>query len=462
MLPAGSRGATGGRYPGDMERPRRLVVPPALDGERLDRGLVRLLRGQLSRTRIQELIQDGGVRVDGAPAERAAQILERGQEIELHHVPRSRQRPGGPAGAELAVLFEDEHLAVVEKPAGQLAHPTTVVTGGTVSELAVERWGALPAPQGDDRPGIVHRLDADTSGLMVLARGEPAAERLVAAFRERAVEKSYLALVHGEPRFDSDWITARIGRASGRSVPMYRDLGPGDSGADVSQLEANLAELGYAGFTVDHQYTEFTAQAVRAWQEDVGAEASGTVARGDVVFVPEGGRVDALHAAVGDRAAPGTAVLDLTGTDQVASLEVDVDDRDRFAVGAEVVVLLPGGDEVAGTVGATAVVEVRPEGPDGDSESILQVEVTLDETVSEEFVGAAVEVVVAVDERTDVLLVPVNALLALAEGGYGLEVVADDGTTSIVPVETGLFAEGTVEVRSADIAEGTVVGVAGR
>jgi 23S rRNA pseudouridine1911/1915/1917 synthase len=214
-----------------MDRPRRLVVPPALAGERLDLGLVRLLRGQLSRTRVQELIQDGGVRVDGAPAERAAQLLERGQEIELHEVPRSRQRPGGPAGAELSVLFEDEHLAVIDKPPGQLAHPTTVVAGGTVSELAVERWGLLPAPQGDDRPGIVHRLDADTSGLMVLARSESAAGRLVSAFRERAVEKLYVALVHGEPRFDSDWITARIGRSSGGRSDRMRVLPEGEGRA---------------------------------------------------------------------------------------------------------------------------------------------------------------------------------------------------------------------------------------
>jgi peptidoglycan hydrolase-like protein with peptidoglycan-binding domain len=247
-------------------------------------------------------------------------------------------------------------------------------------------------------------------------------------------------------------------------VPMFRDLGPGDSGADVEQLEANLAALGYDGFTVDDQYAESTAQAVRAWQEDIGAAPTGTVARGVVIFLPEGGQVDALRVDVGDLVAPGRAILDITGTAQVASLAADVADRDRFEVGTAVTVLLPGGDEVAGTVSATAVVEVRSESPDGSTatESILEIEIALDEQASDEFVGAPVDVVVAVDERTDVLLVPVNALLALAEGGYGLEVVADDGTTSIVAVEIGLFAEGKVEINSAEVAEGTVVGVAGR
>jgi len=200
-----------------MVRARRFVVPPQFVGERLDLALVELLQQELSRTRLKELIQDGGVLVDGQPAERPAQLLEAGQVLELVEVERTRVRRGGPVAGELVVLYEDEHLAVCDKPPGQLAHPTTVVSGGTVSELAVARFGPLPAPQGEDRPGIVHRLDADTSGLIVLARSEAAAGRLVELFRERAVEKRYLALVAGEPRFDSDWIKAPLGRAQRRS-----------------------------------------------------------------------------------------------------------------------------------------------------------------------------------------------------------------------------------------------------
>lgn len=264
-------------------------------------------------------------------------------------------------------------------------------------------------------------------------------------------------------RVDERPVTLLYGR-----VPMFRDLGPGDTGVDVGQLETNLAELGYGGFTVDDQYTSSTAGAVRAWQADTGAAPTGTVARGDVIFVPEGGQVDELRARVGDVVEPGRAILDITGTDQVASLEADVDDRDRFEVGTAVTVVLPGGDDVAGTVSATAVVDVAPEGAGGEAggdtetESVLQVEIAVNEAAPDEFIGASVDVVAAVDERTDVLFVPVNALLALSEGGYGLEIVDDDGTTSIVAVETGLLGGGRVEVTSPDIAEGTVVGVAGR
>ncbi|NOT32001.1 MAG: RluA family pseudouridine synthase [Planctomycetes bacterium] len=194
---------------------RTFRVPPELAGARLDVALVELFEGSLSRTRLKELIEDGGVRVDGTPTARASQPLEAGQEIELRDVPRSRERAGGPVGGELVLVYEDEHLAVIDKPAGQLSHPTTIVRGGTVSELAAARFGALPSPQGEDRPGIVHRLDADTSGLLVIVKSAAAAEPLVAAFRARTVEKRYLALVHGEPRFDSDWINAPLGR-SGR------------------------------------------------------------------------------------------------------------------------------------------------------------------------------------------------------------------------------------------------------
>lgn len=251
-------------------------------------------------------------------------------------------------------------------------------------------------------------------------------------------------------------------------VPTYRDLAPDDAGVDVRQLERNLAKLGYDGFTVDNAYTASTAEAVRAWQADIGAQRTGTVARGSVVFVPAGGRVDALRVSVGDVLRPGAPVLDITGTDQVVSLEVDIDDRDRFDIDAKVTVVLPGGEKVPGTVGTMAVVKVASgdsgEGLGGgtpDSESIVQVEIALEEA-PDELVGTPVDVIVAIDERDNVLLAPVNALLALAEGGYGLEVLRDDGTTKIVRVDTGLFADGKVEVSGAGIAEGTVVGVAGR
>ncbi|WP_116952603.1 efflux RND transporter periplasmic adaptor subunit [Jiangella endophytica] len=265
-------------------------------------------------------------------------------------------------------------------------------------------------------------------------------------------------------RLDERPVTALLG-----VIPMYRDLGPGDEGVDVEQLEANLAALGYTGFTADDEYTENTAEAVEEWQEDIGAAETGTVAGSDVVFLPDGARVGTVHADLGAQVTPGSPVLDVTGTDQVATLEVDVADRDLLAVGTAVTVVLPGGAETTGTVTAATVVESPPTGgapgeEDAPSaeDAVVEVEVALAEPVDAALVGSPVDVVRPVDERAGVLVVPVTALLATAGGEYGLELVADDGTTSVVPVELGLFADGRVEVTGDGLAEGDVVGVAGR
>jgi len=201
----------------DSLAPRSLQIPPELEGERLDRALVRLVRG-VSRVRLQELIRDGGVLVDGEVVRRLAYAVRAGQEARLREVPRSRERTGGEA--DFVVLHEDDGLAVIDKPAGMVVHPSDIVRGGTVSERAVLRWGPLPNVQGKDRPGIVHRLDADTSGVMLIARDEAVAEALLQAFRARRIEKEYEALVFGETRFDSDWIEAPIGRRPGRPDRM--------------------------------------------------------------------------------------------------------------------------------------------------------------------------------------------------------------------------------------------------
>lgn len=249
-------------------------------------------------------------------------------------------------------------------------------------------------------------------------------------------------------------------------IPMYRDLRLGATGQDVRQLEANLTELGYLEARPDREFGTDTAEAVRAWQEDLGVAETGEVAQSDIVFLPGAGRVDATRADVGERVPPGAAVLDVTGRDQVAVLEVEVADRDLLTVGTEVDVRLPDGGEVPGTVtgaeaGGSTVEQSGGAGEAAPEETVITVEVTLDEPADESLLGSPVEVEVAVEDREDVLAVPVNALLALDGGRYGLEVVADD-TTSVVPVTTGLFAGGEVEVTGKGIEDGTVVGVAGR
>ncbi|HVS20119.1 MAG TPA: RluA family pseudouridine synthase [Planctomycetota bacterium] len=198
--------------PGAPELPRSRRVPPELAGVRLDRVLGSLWPS-VSRTRLRAALEAGGVRVDGLPAGRASAPVAVGASVELdlqHLEPRTR--PSQP-GLAMRVLFADDDLAVVDKPAGLLVHPSPAVRGGTLCEQAVERWGPLPNLQGVDRPGVVHRLDAGTSGLVVLALREAAMRELLRQFREREVEKTYLAVVHGEPRFDTGWIEGDIARS---------------------------------------------------------------------------------------------------------------------------------------------------------------------------------------------------------------------------------------------------------
>lgn len=199
--------------------PQARPVPPELAGMRLDRVLGKLWP-TLSRTRLRAALDAGGVRLDGAPAPQASTPVPEGALLEVDlELTESPSRPSEP-GLYLRVVFEDEHLAVVDKPAGLLVHPSPAVRGGTLSEQAVERWGAMPSLQGVDRPGVVHRLDAGTSGLLVLARKEEAMRELLRQFREREVEKTYLAVVHGEPRFDTGWIEGDIARRPGSGERM--------------------------------------------------------------------------------------------------------------------------------------------------------------------------------------------------------------------------------------------------
>lgn len=184
-------------------------------GQRLDRVLVELMPGS-SRARLQAWIREGRVEVDGQRVKKpGAEVAEGVSIVVVPPAPIDREASARLA-AELPVLHEDDALVAIDKPAGMLSHPSERTTQGTVADLADARWGPLPHIQGEDRPGIVHRLDRWTSGVMVLGRTRAALDELKRQFKERRVEKTYLALVHGVPRFDSDWIDAPIVRPEHR------------------------------------------------------------------------------------------------------------------------------------------------------------------------------------------------------------------------------------------------------
>jgi membrane fusion protein, multidrug efflux system len=242
------------------------------------------------------------------------------------------------------------------------------------------------------------------------------------------------------------------------SLPAYRALAPGTEGEDVTQFEENLRALGYTGFTVDDEYSDATADAVQEWQEDLGLAQTGTVELGRVAYAAGPVRVDTVSASVGGAAQPGQEVLGYTGATRLVTVELEVNDQRLARKDAAVTVTMPDGRAIPGKISEVETV-VEPAQGEQEAETKLRVTVALgDQKAAEGFDGAVVDVVFTASQRPDVLTAPVAALLALAEGGYGLQVV-DGGTTRIVAVETGLFAAGRVEVSGDGLAEGTTVGM---
>ena len=179
-------------------------VPDAAAGERLDRFLARLPEIG-SRTAAERLLAAGDVRVDGA-ARAKSHRLSGGEELEFEPPPADDALVA--EEVPLRIVREDEHLLVVDKPQGVVVHPAPGHLRGTLVHGLLGRLAGGDA----ERPGIVHRLDRDTSGLMVIARSEEAHKRLLSLVRRRELERHYLALVVGRPRSRRGRIEAPIGR----------------------------------------------------------------------------------------------------------------------------------------------------------------------------------------------------------------------------------------------------------
>ena len=176
---------------------RRVPVPEGLDGERLDAALARLFG--LSRARAAELISDGSVLVNGRPAVKSDRVPA-GEWLDVTLPPppiTAQPRPEPVPG--LVIVYEDDDIVVVDKPPGVAAHPTPGWNGPTVLQGLLAAGHTIATSGAAERQGIVHRLDATTSGLMVVAKSERAYSALKRAFREREVDKIYHALVQGHP-----------------------------------------------------------------------------------------------------------------------------------------------------------------------------------------------------------------------------------------------------------------------
>ena len=217
------------------------------DGERLDQFLARRLDGA-SRTQARQLIDDGLVRVDGS-LERPAHKLGFGAMVAVY--PRASAPAEAPIEIELDVVYEDEHLAVINKPSGLTVHPAPGETLPTLIAAVVQRWPevqqiAVDDPESDPmRPGLVHRLDRDTTGLLMIAKRADALRSLREQLRERTIDKRYLAVTVGAPDPAAGLIDAPIGRdpAEPRRMAILDRGRPSQTGYETAERFADAALL---------------------------------------------------------------------------------------------------------------------------------------------------------------------------------------------------------------------------
>jgi len=231
-------------------------------------------------------------------------------------------------------------------------------------------------------------------------------------------------------------------------MPLYRALAGGMTGPDVQMIDSNLKSFGYKGFS---------AAAIRRWQRDLGiARPTGTLDPGRVAVAPGPVRIAEHKTEVG---APANGpVLGYTGTNRVVTVPLEVTRQHLIRPGAQATVSLPDGTKVTGQVSTIGTVATTPAGGQRPT-PVVDVLVSI---AGNDRLGALdetpVDLLLVVDRRDNVLTVPVGALVALAEGGYAIEAV-EGSTTRYVPVTTGMFADGRVEVAGDGVVEGMPVGV---
>lgn len=242
--------------------------------ERLDKFLVQRLP-EFSRARLQGLIADGFVLVDDTPAKKSGQMIDPGAHVIVRIPPPTPSALTG-ENIPLDIVFENNDLLVVNKPAGMVVHPAAGHETGTLVHAVLGYEPDLEGIGGEERPGVVHRLDKETSGLIVLAKNERAHRWLQDQFRLRTVEKTYLALVDGMPPTPSGRVEAPVGRDPNHRKKMAV-LPPGKGREAVSE---------YKTLEVFKQHTllEFHPQTGRTHQIRLHCAFLGCPIVGDVIY----------------------------------------------------------------------------------------------------------------------------------------------------------------------------------
>jgi peptidoglycan hydrolase-like protein with peptidoglycan-binding domain len=315
---------------------------------------------------------------------------------------------------------------------------------------------------------VVRRDLAETDsfdGTLGYASSRPVVNQLQGTFTALAPEGSVVSRGQALYRVDGTPVTLMYG-----TVPAYRPLSQGvDNGPDVKQLEWNLVALGYdpnRDISIDQKFGWATTAAVKRWQEDLGLTEDGVVQLGQVVFLPGKQRIGEHQTSLGLPAQPGSEVMTTASTTQVVTVDLEASRQELVHEGDRVSVQLPGGNDVNGTISSVGKIAESSDDSNaadtGDpggatAEPTIAVTIALAGRASTDLDQAPVTVEITRNLERNVLAVPVTALLALAGGGYGVELSRADGTTRLVGVETGVYADGYVQVMGAGIEEGASV-----
>jgi peptidoglycan hydrolase-like protein with peptidoglycan-binding domain len=279
-----------------------------------------------------------------------------------------------------------------------------------------------------------HDIAAGVSGILTSAPAPGTAVGLGHALY--SVDNSAVYLFHGD-------------------LPAWRPFGSGmDDGPDVKQLEQSLKALGYFAGEPDDEFTWSTKTAIIAWQKATGQQQTGSIDLGRIVFEHGDVRVQSVKAAIGSPVGGG-AVLAVSDLEKQVSVDLGLANQQLAVVGAKVTITLPG----AGTTGGTISSVGTPQEKDPNQGSVtIPVLITLDDPAA---AGSLQQATVTVDfpseTRENVLSVPVGALMAFSEKQFGVEILDADGTVNRVPVKTGLFAGGRVEISGTGLKAGQKV-----
>jgi 23S rRNA pseudouridine1911/1915/1917 synthase len=259
---------------------RRFQVGVPSAGSRLDLFLASAC-SDLSRSRIQKLIEEGAVRLAGAPVKRSHRVRP-GEELEVE-VPEPRASELTPEDIPLSVLYEDEHLLAIDKPPGLVVHPSPGHPSGTLVNALLHRVRDLPGVGGEARPGIVHRLDRDTSGVLLVAKTDLAHASLSRQMKRRSIGKQYLALVAGVPRVRKGEVAFAIGRdpRDRKRMKAFRAADPAPPGAREART---LYEIEREWFAMGLTLLRCRLITGRTHQIRVHLAASGLPVVGDPVY----------------------------------------------------------------------------------------------------------------------------------------------------------------------------------